>query len=242
MAVEVIAVRDETDAEPLSAMLLETTKRHRHVLEWWGGYASQVVNHTPEEVAGLPGWRPFAMELPRDWQEGFLKATGGEVRFVYGRQPRPGKRQADEAMLEDVLDLVKAFAARFECASVNGPTAEPPAGMLVELSCSVPGTAGVRLYPSDDDIDVHMGEDSRAELLKRKRDRPERIEELRRILEALVEGRFEETIWRVHGRIVRSRASLHGPEGGVLRKPYDLFLSALHPRAKRTHIAYRPYA
>lgn len=84
MGVEVIAVRDESDAEPLEAILLQTGRRRRLLLEWWGGYASGAVskNVQPEDVLSWPGWRPLAMELPYDWQEGYLRAVGGNVEFI----------------------------------------------------------------------------------------------------------------------------------------------------------------
>jgi hypothetical protein len=90
----VIAVRDEPDDEPLEAILLETGKTRR-LIEWWGGYASGLVSDTtrPEDVLEWHGWRPFTMELPEDWEEGYLRASGGEVSFVYGRPPTRAPRR-----------------------------------------------------------------------------------------------------------------------------------------------------
>jgi hypothetical protein len=153
--------------------------------------------------------------------------------------------EAHAAMEGEITDLVRDFASRFARARTDGPTPHPPAGMRLELSCSAPGTARIVLYPSDDDVDVHMGEDTWIELLKRKRDRAERVREVRRILEAIVNGRYEETIWRVRGRIVRSKARLYTVDGEAFLKPREwrgLASIVPDPRAKRTHIKYEPYS
>jgi hypothetical protein len=89
----VIAVRDEPVAERLDAIFLETGRRRRFVLEWWVEYASQTISFTPEDAVRQPGWRPLTMELPKDWQEGYLRAIGGNVEFVYGNPPPPASRK-----------------------------------------------------------------------------------------------------------------------------------------------------
>jgi hypothetical protein len=99
------------------------------------------------------------------------------------------------------------------------------------------------LYPSEDDIDVHMGEHTWIELLKGKRDNAERLQELRPILDAVVNGRFEETIWRVRGTIVRSKAVLYGPDGRAFLTPLRFRgLTFLDPRARRTDVRHEPYS
>jgi len=116
--------------------------------------------------------------------------------------------------------------------------------MPLELWCSAPNTARVIVHPSDDDIDVQMGEDTWIELLRGKKSRAERLEEFRRILEAVVSGRYEEIVWRVRGRIVRSKALLRGSDGKRFLTPREWHgLGALmpDPRAKRAHIKYEPY-
>jgi hypothetical protein len=148
-------------------------------------------------------------------------------------------------MEREVADLVREFASRFEKAAMKGPTPKPLAGMRIELSCSAPGTASVVLYPSDDDINVHMGEDTWIELMPRKRSRTERVEEVREILEAVVNGRYEETIWNWRGKTSKSKAVLYGADGSALIKPREWHgLPSLvpDPRAKKTHIKYEPYS
>jgi hypothetical protein len=76
MSVQAIAVREEPDAEVLD------------------GYTRQTISESvvPEDVLHWPGWRPLTMELPKDWQEGYLRAVGGKVEFVYGEPPAPPSR------------------------------------------------------------------------------------------------------------------------------------------------------
>jgi hypothetical protein len=89
--VKLIAVQDEPDAEPLNAILVQTGKRRRWLIEWWGGYASQTLSSevSPEDVLAWPGWRSFTLELPADWEEGYLRSERGDVQFVYGKAPSP---------------------------------------------------------------------------------------------------------------------------------------------------------
>jgi hypothetical protein len=150
-----------------------------------------------------------------------------------------------EEMVRAIVDLVSELASLFEGARVEGPTPEPFAGMRVELSCSAPGTARVVLYPSDDDVDVHMGEDTWIELLKGRKSMSARVAEVRKILEAVVNGRYEETLWRWRGKKIKSKAVLYNEHGKAFAKPrgwHGLPSLAPDPRAKRTHIVYQPYS
>ena len=152
---------------------------------------------------------------------------------------------AHEAMVRDVVALVQGFASRFDRATMDGPTPEPPAGMRVEMSCAAPGTARVVMYPSDDEINVHIGQDTWIELMKGKRGRAERLQQLREILEAVVHGRYEETIWRFHGTIIKSRAVLSGPDGRALMKPrgwHGLGSLLADPRAERSQTSYERFS
>ena len=148
-------------------------------------------------------------------------------------------------MVGEIASLIREVAARFDRATMDGPTPQPPAGMRLELSCSAPGTASVVMHPSDDDINVYLGETTWIELPRRKLDRPQRVQEVRRILDAVVNGRFEETIWRVGGAIVRSKAALYTLDQKAFLKPREwrgLANLIPDPRATRTHIKYEPYS
>jgi len=151
---------------------------------------------------------------------------------------------ANVAILREVTDLVSEFASRFDRASMDGPTPERGAGMRLELSCSAPGTARAVFYPDDDEINVFLAQATWMELFKRKRQEgPERVREVRRILEAVVNGRFEETIWRVKGTTVRSKSVLYAADGEAFLKSSGWQrLTWLDPRAKGTRIKYEAYS
>jgi hypothetical protein len=96
VSVQVIAVIDERDAEPLEAMLLKTVRRRSYLIGWWGGYASESMSASvrPKDVLRWEGWRPVAMALPKDWEEGYLRSINGEIEFVYGKPPANPARKA----------------------------------------------------------------------------------------------------------------------------------------------------
>ena len=47
-----------------------------------------------QSVPDWPGWRALSMELPNDWEEGYLRAINGVVEFVYGKPPPDPARKA----------------------------------------------------------------------------------------------------------------------------------------------------
>ena len=87
---QIIAVWDEQNAEPLGAVMLRTGTARRLLIGWWGGRKWETLpdDVSPEDVTQWPGWRSLIMELPSDWEKGYLRAVGGEVQFVAGRPPR----------------------------------------------------------------------------------------------------------------------------------------------------------
>jgi hypothetical protein len=152
---------------------------------------------------------------------------------------------ANERIVRETEVLVRRIAAQFESALVEGPDPDPPAGMRLSLSCSRPNTAKVILYPSNDDIDMHLGEDTWIELLKGRRHISKRLQEVERILDAVVGGRFEESVWRVGSKIVRSKGAFYTPEGKVFLRPrewHGLVDVVPDPRQRRTRLKYRPYS
>jgi hypothetical protein len=95
MSIQVIAFREDPEAELIDAIVLQRRRWRRSLIEWWGGYATGPISRSvsPEDVLEWDGWRTLALELPEDWQEGYLRAAGGTVEFVYGRQPEPDLSQ-----------------------------------------------------------------------------------------------------------------------------------------------------
>ena len=111
-----------------------------------------------------------------------------------------------EAVRRSVEQLFRDVAARFQHAAVRtdlpGPNELPG---LLELSCSLPGTAHVRALPGADRIDLYVGEKTWIELMP-SRGHPEKLlAAVEEILESVVAGRFGE---RVHVRRLK-----YGPYG-----------------------------
>lgn len=84
----VVAVEKADDAAPVEAVVV-SEDRPRQFLGWWGGYASETIDIGSVEtlVQGDPKWRPFEMDLPSDWEEGYLASTSGRIEFVRGPVP-----------------------------------------------------------------------------------------------------------------------------------------------------------
>ncbi len=85
---KVIAVQDVAEGAPLEAVLWPDKRPDRGLVLWWGGYASERLEEsvTPEVIeAEWAGWKLQDIHLPNDWEEGYLRASNGDVRFVYGR-------------------------------------------------------------------------------------------------------------------------------------------------------------
>lgn len=85
---KVIAVQDVENGSPLEAVLWPDRHPERGLIHWWGGYASEHLEAaiTADVIATKwPGWKLHNADLPDDWEEGYLRATGGQVQFAYGK-------------------------------------------------------------------------------------------------------------------------------------------------------------
>lgn len=100
LSTQVVAVWDEQNAEPLGALILRTGTARRLLIGWWGGRKWETLpdNVSPGDVTTPWGWRALTMELPSDWQKGYLRAVGGEVQFVVGKPPRRLSRPTSETL------------------------------------------------------------------------------------------------------------------------------------------------
>lgn len=87
---KVVAVAKVDEAEPLEAILLDEKKPHLGLIGWWSGYAWETIEHhvTVEELLSDSRWRTLEMDLPANWEEGYLRAHNGQVEFVYGKPPK----------------------------------------------------------------------------------------------------------------------------------------------------------
>jgi hypothetical protein len=83
----VVAVEPKDEGAPLEAILLKATFGPTELIRWWGGYASESLDTQLEQILGDPAWRAYEMDLPDDWEEGYLTARAGVIRFEYGNPP-----------------------------------------------------------------------------------------------------------------------------------------------------------
>jgi hypothetical protein len=90
MRVKVLAIEALESGVPLEAVLIDAANPDRGLMLWWGNYGWETLAKTVT-VDSLfiekPHLRRFEFNLPNDWPEGYLQATGGKVSFVYGRAP-----------------------------------------------------------------------------------------------------------------------------------------------------------
>jgi len=58
--------------------------------DWWGGVRTHArgAEVTLDDILRDPRYVPFDLELPRDWEYGYLTAQDGMTRFVYGEPPK----------------------------------------------------------------------------------------------------------------------------------------------------------
>jgi hypothetical protein len=107
------------------------------------------------------------------------------------------------AARQAVEDLFRDVASRFAHASVRtdlpGPSSLPE---MLELSCSIPGTARARALPGADQVDLYLGETKWLEVIPSRRNPDKMLAAVRKAVESVVTGNFKE---RLHGHVVRYR-------------------------------------
>jgi hypothetical protein len=96
LKVRIVAVEAADSLAPLEAILVDLKRPHLGLMLWWGGYAWETLERgvTLENVLDDPTYRRHEMEVPDDWEEGYLRADRGVVEFIYGTPPsRTGERR-----------------------------------------------------------------------------------------------------------------------------------------------------
>ena len=118
------------------------------------------------------------------------------TREKYTAKDHAAARQAVE-------DLFREVASRFAHARVRtdlpGPGGRPG---ILELSCSLPGTARVRALAGADQVDLYLGEAKWLEIFPSRRNPDKMLASVRKAVETVVAGNFKE---RLHGHAVRYR-------------------------------------
>lgn len=140
---------------------------------------------------------------------------------------------------EQLVDLLDDVASRFSCAKVKIISERGP--RQVELSCSLPKTAKISVIPDPGQIDVFIGLDTRLEFLGNNLPIGDIIEKLRPIVEAVVGGRFVETVWEKRGRVLRSASGIRLKNDQVKSLASGGNLLGFFWRGGRRIITYKPY-
>jgi hypothetical protein len=103
-----------------------------------------------------------------------------------------------EAVRAAVEELFRETAGRFAHATVRtdlpGPGGHPS---LIELACSVPGTARISALPGADQIDLYIGQGAWLEVTASRRHPEALLDRVAGVVERVVRGRFHERVgWR----------------------------------------------
>ena len=85
-----MAVEKAFEAAPLEAVVVDRRHPDRGLIGWWGGYAQELIERYVdiEQLLQDDKWKSFELDLPKDWEEGYLEARNGEISFVYGKPPK----------------------------------------------------------------------------------------------------------------------------------------------------------
>jgi len=158
---------------------------------------------------------------------------------------RSGRKQErlereDAALHEAVLDFFEEVASRFSHARVWSQDHDTPQAPSINLGCDLPGTATVTAYPSMDWIDLSAGHTS-FEVITGKHHREGALQRVRAVLEAVSTGGFEETVWKLGGKLLRSRAVFKPPEGRPIVAVRSASPISLIVRWGRAHLRWLPY-
>jgi hypothetical protein len=118
---------------------------------------------------------------------------------------------------------------------------DPAGGEDIEVIPANPGSARISHHLGNDVIYTSIGRHTAMEFwVSSRRQEEQELEQLRRISRAVIEGKFREDVWKVNGKVVKSRAII---EIDGRREGIGGFLTFFNPlrRKQRQHFEYAPY-
>jgi hypothetical protein len=87
----VIAIQKGEDLIPAEAIVVDE-KKSNILIHWWQNMAWELIELSPDLFKNeYDYYRPFLMDLPSNWQEGYLSVVDSEVSFSYGQIRRERK-------------------------------------------------------------------------------------------------------------------------------------------------------
>ena len=150
-----------------------------------------------------------------------------------------GHGELSEQVRADIEELLRAIASRYDHATVQTshlPHFEAPD---LKLECSLPGTAAVAVYVLEGDIDLLVGQATGFDFVRTDEDDGV-LHGVGALVDAVTRGMFEETLWRVGDRVVRSRGVARVAGGRKMRSSRTGLVGWVFGGRKR-HTRYAPY-
>jgi hypothetical protein len=147
-----------------------------------------------------------------------------------------------ETVRRSVEQLFREVASRFPNATlrIDLPGASDRQ-VLLELSCSLPGTTHIRALPDAGGIGLHLGEatwlDPRPS--RRSLGKPPGI--VREVVEAVVAGRFEEHLIDTDGSVIGAKSIIHRYGRNRVVSRYRRLSSGVRSRGQERNVRYAPY-
>lgn len=166
-----------------------------------------------------------------------IPAAQGASTLTYGdSRDAPRTREADE-LERRVLDLYAAIESRHASAVVSVTQGDKP--RRLRLSSTSPSTAMIEIVPDPGQVDIAIGREGHVELLAPTIEQATEV--VRSIVDAVVEGRFHETVWTSFGSTIRAKSWIRGRAGeeehvSTKWRPLGLVI-----RGKKADVAYSPY-
>jgi hypothetical protein len=141
-----------------------------------------------------------------------------------------------------VTKLMRDIAARYPCASYSEHRDAPKAPWLNELVCALPNTSRITIVPDHDPLDLYLGANTWIELFPGRHEPPAKVlNDITAIIEAVVDGRFEETLWRIGRRVTRSAGFVREQDGSVRRISRGAEFPVFVSPARKSNVRYEPY-
>ncbi|MBI5683063.1 MAG: hypothetical protein HZC45_07865 [Deltaproteobacteria bacterium] len=83
---KIIAIEKGKNLNPAEAIVIKKENNSNNPVRWWCNYAWETVD-LPVEVfkKEYDRFRPFEMNLPDDWEEGYLVVQDDIPMFIYGK-------------------------------------------------------------------------------------------------------------------------------------------------------------
>jgi hypothetical protein len=118
---------------------------------------------------------------------------------------------------------------------------DPAGGEDIELVPANPDSARISHHPGVDVVYSSIGRHTTMEFwVSSPKQEEQELENLRKISRAVIEGKFSEDVWKVNGKVVKSRATIE-IDGRMER--IGGFLTFFNPlrRKQKQHFEYAPY-